>query len=263
MSQALLASALLATFTRAPARAAPVGLLPLAGQPVELELLDGRRERARVLQVHLCFLVLRRGDGAVLEIPTASILRLRPVLGKQGRGRWLDSDPPLLPCADRWTRRQAATAGDRAPWHCRETRAPPRQHLRVEWLGIRMVSGVGYTKDFLFGDSSGWGNVLGGELVLFTLKWPHVYWELLRGGGGRLTGPYWGTAVGYNARLDDRGRHQLRVGAHFTFYYGWLPWSSGLQVLYVLRVHRWLAFEVGVQQYSFPFAVGVTLGVRL
>jgi hypothetical protein len=127
----------------------------------------------------------------------------------------------------------------------------------------------------------------GGELVLFTLRWPRLYWEILRIGGGAhrydpqvepmdpfdtasvLDTPgirgeiFWGTAIGYPIVLDARGRDELRVGVHLSMLSGFLVTYSGIQLLYQHQTDSGLHMQIGLMQTSYPFGAMLMLGLSL
>jgi hypothetical protein len=130
--------------------------------------------------------------------------------------------------------------------------------LRVEWIGARVAVGMwaGYFESWL-----GWSAF--GELTLFTLRWRHFYWEILRGGGGLPLIGYWGTALGYPFDLDDQGRHELRLGIHITLWYGYVPSASGVQLYYMYRPSHRLGLQIGLMQTSYPFTLALTVGISM
>jgi hypothetical protein len=102
--------------------------------------------------------------------------------------------------------------------------------------------------------------LVGGEMSLFTLRWTHFYWEILHAGGGYPVFVYWGTAFGIPIHFD---KSEIRLGAHLTMLYGFYPSPSGLELYWVAHVARRFAVEIGLKQFSFPFALGATLGFRI
>lgn len=151
----------------------------------------------------------------------------------------------------------AAPAGATRP-------APPRGR-KVEWIALHAWLGGIQTIDA----PSERAAVGGAELVLFTPTWRHVYWEILRIGGGWPFMGWLGTAVGLRVRLDRALRHELRIGVHVTFalfnlYLVPGPTESGLQVRYLWRRPSGVTLHVGLMQLSFPFIGAVlTLGIGL
>lgn len=76
----------------------------------------------------------------------------------------------------------------------------------TEWLAVRGLAG-----------STTAGEFQGGvDVALFTLRWPSVFWDVLRGGlsmgMSESISFFGGTGAGYALASTD-GRHELRVGA--------------------------------------------------
>jgi hypothetical protein len=136
-----------------------------------------------------------------------------------------------------------------------------RERLFWDFVGIRLTAGMQIGFSFLE-STSGWDHHLGFELVLFALRYRSFYLDSLRAGFGTL-GPIWGTALGFSAILGKERRQEVRIGVHMTFFFGYLPFLSGLQLTYIARVSRFFAFEVGLMQYSYPTAVALTFGFRI
>lgn len=257
------------------AEASPAGgpelLLPLLGTEVEIEGIDGARLRGRLLSVLPCVVILQRPGGATRRLPMATVRRLRRVSdegGAGGRGPtggWIDPDPPLLPCADEPGSTPEDPHGSPRKGEHRTGACPSptlRREFRMEWVGLRLASGLSRAFSIWEGSVSGWKSHFAFELTLFSVRYRELYVEGLRVGYGVL-GPFWGAGIGYAATLDAAGRHELRIGLHLTLWWGFLPNLSGLQITYVMRTSRWFAFEIGVQQTSFPFSVSLTAGFRI
>ena len=100
----------------------------------------------------------------------------------------------------------------------------------------------------------------GGELSLFTVRWTHFYWEIFNGGGAWPMGGFWGTAFGLPLHF---GKSEIRIGAHLTLWDGFYPTPSGLELYWVRHLARHFALEIGLKQFSFPFAIGLALGFRI
>lgn len=249
----------------------------LKGRIVVIERKNGRWIEALILRVAPPDLVVQLEDGTTGTVPIQEIARLRlsgtadvPTLFRPPPPRPIRPDPPALPPhpAPRPSPRPApapapalTTARSQAP---RTPRERPRRSFYVEWIGFRTLLGGALPLE------RGWpGNpaytphypmLAHMELVLFALQWPHFYWEVLRGGGGEPWLGHWGTAFGYPFRLDRLDRHQLRVGVHVTFVYGYMPSWSGLQVTYVHRPWSRFGVHFGVQQYSYPPGASFVFG---
>jgi hypothetical protein len=175
------------------------------------------------------------------------------------------------------------------------------QNTWTEWLGLRLFGGFSLHQPFRLRDGE-WGDpdvncpggeyyhsdnhdpdpncdyivgnkplpwdyimrvptfLAGGEMSLFTVRWLHFYWELINGGGGWPLFGYWGTALGVPIHFE---KSEIRIGAHLTMLYGFYPTASGLELYWVRHVARYFALEIGIKQFSFPFAMGLTLGFRV
>lgn len=230
------------------ARADPSGLLRFEGKRVELQRIDGQREQVQVLQVGLCAIVVKRADGTVAKISLIRVQWLR-LVGDHSTAARFDPVPPVLLCPVTKLKKP----GPR----------PRRFRVFLEVATLRFQ--IGTVLEFGFFDSQAghpreWWLNIGGEVALFTLRWKHVYWEILRGGCLWALMPYWGSAIGYPFRFDSRGRHELRVGAHLSMWLGMFPSMSGVQIHYVLRLHRWFALQFGIQQFSWPFSLVANVG---
>ena len=77
--------------------------------------------------------------------------------------------------------------------------SPTRLREKTEWLAIRFAGG---------------NRGIGGFASLFTIRWPHFYWEIARGywGGANTVWALGGTAVGIPWHIDKWGRHEIRFG---------------------------------------------------
>lgn len=85
---------------------------------------------------------------------------------------------------------------------------PERLKTKIEWAAFRAIGG-------------GYGG--GGEGALFTLRWEHFFWEIMRGGGsgvgpgfgGRGSGfsSYGGMGLGVPFHLGAAGRNEIRLGS--------------------------------------------------
>lgn len=150
------------------------------------------------------------------------------------------------------------------------TISPERLKTKIEWFALRL-------------DGGGYGG--GGEAALFTLRWEHFYWEIMRGGGmgvgpgfgGRGMGfsSYGGTSFGIPFHLGAAGRHELRLGTglfggsiyqpdvdhnHWGDPYG--AGSVGpfvlIELSHVYHVSEYLAWQWGLELMIPTLAVGET-----
>jgi hypothetical protein len=217
------------------------------GRQVALSRLAGLQGRVVVLERHDGQWLLVR----ILEVgPTHVIVELEDGL----RGRVRISD--LAKVHDQW-RDDLRWVAHVAPPERRRPAAPPHK-FRVEWIGLR--GGIGLATGLWEG-----GSALGGfaELTLFVLHWRHFYWEILRAGGGYPHYGFWGTALGYPFHLDDQERHELRLGLHISFWLGYLPTLSGVQLYYMYRPSPRLALQIGIMQTSYPFSLTLMVGISM
>ncbi len=170
----------------------------------------------------------------------------------------------------------------------------PHRAFRVEWITVRAYAGVMALASVSEGDEhTGYhlspGGHLGVSLSLFTLRWTHVYWEMVRVGVGARTYRVerdqddlldysevggeplsdrrfaaeliWGSAVGYPIALDAAGHHELRLGVHFTCMQTKWPSYSGFQLVYQYRARSGVRIQLGLLQTTAPFGVVALLGI--
>jgi hypothetical protein len=125
---------------------------------------------------------------------------------------------------------------------------------RTEWITACIQTGGGVKSYF----------GVGAALKLATLKWKHIYWVILEGGGGGTDEydfyGYGGTRIGYPLMLTASGFHQLRIGLGLGYYetkqndpqfdemvhFRGMYFSPNLR--YVWQVSR--SFSVGLEFYA-------------
>lgn len=248
----------------------PASLADLVGRWVVLTARDGRVLRARLLAVRADALRIQLPNTAKAWVPRAVLAEIAPA-GQEGgtatRGRAGTRAPSAWEMPPSDSPRRGRVGGVA---RCRSTsacvcRPRPRGYVErrsfwVEWIGLRTHIGYLVDQEPFHGGSDPTASL---ELTLFGLHWRHVYWEILRGGGGYgLTG-YWGTALGIPIRLHPNGRHELRVGVHLTLLYGYWPGGSGGYVAYHYRYKKNFSLHIGVMQYSYPTGVSLVMGVSM
>ncbi len=197
-------------------------LAGLQGRIVYLVRHDGTWLQVRILRVYSLQMVVELADGTQGTIPLASLSAVRD--------RQPHEPPPSSPSP-------ASSTADGVK------KIRPPHEFRVEWIGLRFGIGGkgGLLEEYRYVGLAGFA-----ELTLFTLHWQHFYWEILRAGGGMPHYGYWGTAIGYPIHLDDRERHELRIGVHISFWLGTLPTLSGLQIYYMHRTSKRFAIQLPV-----------------
>ncbi len=210
-------------------------LAAMQGRIVTIERSDGAWLPVRILRVGPRRVTVELEDGTRGTIRLRSIARVRPAWRNRPDGPFPHNVAPGKTSTVRSTK------------------------LRVEWIGARFAVGLWSE---LYPGIPPYCAVFG-ELLLFTLRWRHFYWETVRVGGGVPMLWHWGTAVGYPFELDDEGRHELRLGVHLTMYFGFFPSMSGLQLYYLYRPSGRLSLRIGLMQTSLPFTVTLTLGVSM
>ena len=225
-------------------------LAGLQGRVVVLERYDGTWLLVRILRVGATHLTVELEDGLNGTVPVGTIAKVRL--------HRLDATPPSTSPSATATDTATDTTTDAAAEKARPPRKP--HQFRTEWIGLRF--GLGSQGEWV-SDYRGLGFSAFAELTLFTLHWRHFYWEILRAGGGTPHAGYWGTAIGYPFHLDDNERHELRLGVHLTFWLGYLPTLSGVQLYYTYRLKKRFAVHIGLMQTSYPFSVTAIFGISM
>ncbi len=174
------------------------------------------------------------------------------------------TSPSSAPVA---TPRSVTLRWSRSPPPPRRAKPKTRHALgieRVEWFGVRWLAGFVSFEDSYSGDRRPLG-VLAFELTAFGLRWKHLYWEILRIGGGDPFYFILGSILAYPISLDSAGKHELRVGAHLTASVlsgdaADVLGSSGALLYWSYNVWRNFTFHLGVMQHSYPPGLSVTFG---